>query len=307
VRAQVNRHQWSGVLALLLCAAIWGMSFVAQKSGMRYVAPLAFNTFRFTFGFLSMIPLLIVRSGRTKPSDWKKTCGFSIASGALLFAAITFEQLGVNLSASVGRSGFITALYIILVPLIGIFFGHRPHARVFIAALLSLAGLALLTIDPAKGWSSLGMGDLLLFLGAICFAVQMIVVDRSPINPIHLSIGQMLVGAILSWIAMVALNDVPSWTAFTHAGWAMAYSGVISTGIAYALQIFGQRVIPPAPASILMSLESLFSAIFGALILGDRMTVPAMIGCAFMLCGTIVSQIPGRTEKRKEEYVEHEQ
>jgi drug/metabolite transporter (DMT)-like permease len=284
------------------------MSFVAQKSGMKYVTPLAFNTFRFTFGFLSMIPLLILRSGRTKPSDWKKTCIFSIASGTLLFAAITLEQLGVNLSDSVGRAGFITALYIILVPIIGIFFGHRPHIRIFIAALLSLAGLALLTIDPAKGLSSLGIGDLFLFLGAICFAVQMIVVDRSPINPIHLSVGQMLVGAVLSWIFMTAFHQIPSWTAFTHAGWAMAYSGVISTGIAYALQIFGQRIIPPAPASILMSLESLFSAIFGAIFLSDRMTVAAMIGCGLMLCGTIISQIPGRKEKpAPEEYVEHEQ
>ena len=136
----------------------------------------------------------------------------------------------------------------------------------------------------------------------------MIVVDRSTVNPIHLSVGQLLVAALLSWAGTLILHEVPSFEAFRSAMWAVLYSGVCSTGIAYSLQVFGQQRIEAAPASILMSLESLFSAVGGAIFLGERMSIPALIGCGLMLTGTIVSQIPRRAERNvPEEYVEHEQ
>lgn len=295
-----------GVIALLTAAALWGGSFVTQLLGMKDLTPLAFNSLRFTLGAITLLPLLTLSTGRTKPKNWTRTIVDCFISGGLLFAAISVEQYALNMSSNAGRSGFITALYIIMVPFMGLFLGEKAQWKTFVAPIFSVVGLAMLTLSGPQG--SLTVSDGLLLLGAFGFAVQLIVVNRSTINPIHLSIGQLFVAAGLSWLCTLFMGQMPSGSDVLGSLWPVLFSGVLSTGIAYSLQVFGQQHVAAAPSAILMSMESLFSVVFGALFLGERMGLVAYIGCVFMLAGTVISQLPNKNQPdiTETEYVEHE-
>lgn len=276
--------------AVLLAAILWGTAFVTQLTGMKDLSPLAFNALRFTFGSLSIAPLLALPEARALPGNWKRTILASVLSGGALFAAIAFEQYGVAISGSAGRSGFITALYIVITPLMGMAMGEKSKPQFWIALPFSLVGLGMLTLTGKQ--AGFGLGDVLLLIGAVFFAAQIHIVNRMDVNTLHLSFGQLVVAAILSWLLVLVTGQAPSAHAVGASIWPVLYSGIIATGVAYTLQIFGQTVIDPASCAILMSLESLFSVIAGAIFLHERMGLQAYIGCALMLAGTIISELP---------------
>ncbi len=276
--------------ALLLAAMLWGTAFVTQLTGMDHLSPIAFNALRFTLGSVSVLPLLALPEAHALPGNWKHTILACIFSGGALFAAIAFEQYGVALSKSAGRSGFITALYIVITPILGMAMGEKSKPQFWIALPFSLVGLGMLTLTGKQG--GVGLGDVLLLIGAFFFAAQLHIVNRMDVNPLHLSFGQLVVAAVLSWILTFATGQTPTWQAIGAAAWPVIYSGVIATGVAYTLQVFGQSSVDPSGASILMSMESLFSVIGGAVFLHERMGLQAYIGCMLMLAGTIISELP---------------
>lgn len=284
-----------GAGALLLAAVLWGTAFVTQLKGMDHLSPLAFNALRFTLGAISVLPLLALPEAHALPNNWKRTILACVLSGGALFAAIALEQYGVKLSGSAGRSGFITALYIVITPLLGMALGEKSKPQFWIALPFSLVGLGLLTLTGKQG--GIGIGDLLLLCGAFFFAAQLHIVNRMEVNALHLSFGQLVVAALLSWILTIILGQTPSWSDFSAAAWPVIYSGIIATGVAYTLQVFGQTSVDPASSSILMSMESLFSVIGGAIFLHERMSVQAYIGCVLMLAGTIISELPSKKKK----------
>jgi drug/metabolite transporter (DMT)-like permease len=285
-------RKFLGAGALLLAAVLWGTAFVTQLTGMDHLSPLAFNALRFTLGSLSVAPLLALPEARALPGNWKRTILACVLSGTALFAAIAFEQYGVALSGSAGRSGFITALYIVITPLLGMAMGEKSRPQFWIALPFSLVGLGLLTLTGKQG--GIGLGDVLLLIGAFFFAAQLHIVNRMSVNTLHLSFGQLVVAAILSWILTLVTGQAPTWGDIGAAAWPVIYSGVIATGVAYTLQVFGQTSVDPSSTSILMSMESLFSVIGGAVFLGERMSVQAYIGCVLMLAGTVISELPSR-------------
>ncbi|MCI1984213.1 MAG: DMT family transporter [Bifidobacteriaceae bacterium] len=283
-----------GAGALLLTAFIWGTSFVSQVAGMDALSPFAFNAVRFTFGAVSLLPVVLLRRGSARTFDLKKTLKYGLLCGCLLFCASSLQQYGVLYGMNAGRAGFITGLYIILVPLLGILIGKRARAMSFVAAVVSLSGLYLLCFAGSES-AGFGIGDVLLLGGAVFFAIHILVVERigTQIDPMHLSILQISTVAALSWVCTPFTGGL-SFGAIGAVIWPILYSGVASTGIAYTLQIFGQNRMEAAPASIIMSLESFFSVVGGAVALHETMSVQAYIGCGLMLAGTILAQIPGR-------------
>lgn len=266
---------------------------------MDSLSPFAFNAVRFTFGALSLLALILLRRGSQRAFNLKKTLKYGLLCGCLLFIASTFQQYGVLYGMNAGRAGFITGLYIILVPFLGIFVGKRARLISFFAAVVSLAGLYLLCFVGSAD-SGFGIGDLMLLGGAVFFAIHILVVERvgTLIDPLHLSLLQISTVAIISWICTPFTGGLNFGDIASGIG-PILYSGILSTGVAYTLQIFGQNRMEAAPASIIMSLESFFSVVGGAVILHESMTVQAYIGCALMLTGTILAQLPSRRKHKK--------
>lgn len=308
-----------GIVCLLLCAMIWGFAFVAQVQGMDAMSPLFFNAVRFALGALSLAPLLLVRSRRktklpelatnradgispiTKEEDvalqatpmrWAAhPAAVSIVCGAVLFGASTLQQYGILYCKSAGRSGFLSALYIVMVPLLAFVFLRR-RINILIGAAVALAVAGFYCLCVTDGFGSLGVADVILVLSAVLFAAHILIIDTlgSRVDAIVLSFGQICTAAALSFAGALMDGSV-DWAGALNSWVPLAYAGIGSVGIAYTLQVVGQRWVPPTSASLLMSLESLFSVVGGALLLGEVMTPRAYVGCALIFLGTLLAQI----------------
>jgi len=289
-----------GSVLLLVTALIWGFAFVSQVQGMQSMSPAFFNAIRFTLGAASLFPVLLL-SSRTRArrvDDERQPAGrrgrlvlWSCVCGLVLWAGATSQQIGVQMSMSAGHSGFVTALYIVLVPVLGFLFLHRRiHVLTVSAIIVSVIGFYLLCVTD--GIRNVGTGDLVLLASAVLYATHILVIDRvgDRLDPLELSLGQYLVVSLLSWVMTLSLHQADWRGALACAG-AVAYAGIMSVGVAYTLQVVGQRYVPPSQASMIMSLESLFSAVGGALILHETMTGRAYAGCALIFLGTILAQI----------------
>jgi drug/metabolite transporter (DMT)-like permease len=281
---------------LLLTAAIWGTAFSAQRSGMASIGPFAFNAVRFTVGALSVLPLLFFMryrarragpSGASRPKLGRKLV-YVGTTGAVLFCGTSLQQTGL-VTTTAGNAGFITALYVVLVPLVGIALGKRSGPRVWAGAILALTGLYILSVGSGFAVSR---GDLLELAGAVFWTLHILVVGRfgSRMDGLELAIGQYLTCAALSLAGALAFEPGP-FAGTLAAAVPILYGGVCSTGIAFTLQIYAQKDAHPAHASIILSLESLFSAIGGIILLGEPLTSRLAVGGALMLGGTIVSQL----------------
>ncbi|PLS30496.1 transporter, drug/metabolite exporter family [Bifidobacterium margollesii] len=288
--------------ALVLTAMIWGFAFVSQVSGMNSMSPFFFNATRFTLGTISLIPILLVRSKRPETAAGntashgspRHTILIAMLCGVVLFTASTLQQYGILYGKSAGRAGFLTALYIVIVPLLAFVFLRRRIGVLTVAAVaIAVAGFYLLCITD--GFGSMTMADGLLVASALLFAVHILVIDElgSSIDPIVLSFGQFLTTTIISWICSLATGAV-DWAGAGQAWIAVLYAGIGSVGIAYTLQVVGQQWVPPTRASLIMSLESFFSVIGGALLLGEIMTPRAYLGCALIFLGTLLAQAPAK-------------
>ncbi len=284
-------------LLLLLTATIWGVAFVAQSAGMEYVGPFTFNCIRCLMGGLVLLPLIWFRDrGRRReavPETERKNLVLGgTACGLALCLASNFQQFGIQYT-TVGKAGFITACYIVIVPVLGLFFGKRPGARVWAAVALAVAGLYRLCMS--KGAEGVNQGDILVIVCAFLFSIHILVIDHfSPkADGVKLSCIQFFVAGILSGAAM-ALFERPEIGRVLAAWLPLLYAGVLSCGLAYTLQIVGQKGMNPTIASLILSLESGISVLAGWALLGQEMSARELSGCVIMFGAIILAQLPGR-------------
>ncbi len=281
-------------ILLFITAIIWGFAFVAQRAGMEFVGPYTFNAIRFALGALSLIPLMVLIK-KSKLDD-KKNETFKnnyfiyggIVAGIILFLGSTFQQTGVVYTTA-GKAGFITGLYVIFVPLFGIFLKNKTSAVTWIGAIIGVSGLYLLSVTESF---SMDLGDLLVLVSGLFWAIHVLLIGKiSPkTDPIRLAFLQFIICSLLSLIAAL-ISETSTINNIYDASIPILYAGIGSVGIAYTLQIVAQREANPANAAIIMSLEAVFAVIGGWLVLNETIPVRGLIGCALMLTGMIVSQL----------------
>ncbi|MGL5287031.1 MAG: DMT family transporter [Aeromonas sp.] len=278
-------------LMLLMAAAIWGMGFVAQRLGMDHMGPYTFNGLRFLLGALSLLPLIFWlrrRSAPTPAGERSELLRGGLWAGLILFTAASLQQVGL-LYTTAAKAGFITGFYIILVPLLGLLLRHKTGTNTWVGAAIALAGLYLLSVTESF---TMNIGDLLQVAGALFWAIHLLVLDHysSRVAPIKLAATQFVVCGALS-LCVAFMLEIPT-VAGAVAGWqALLYAGLISVGVGYTLQVLGQRNAHPAHAAIILSLETVFAAIGGVLLLGEHLDSRGMLGSALMLAGMLISQL----------------
>jgi drug/metabolite transporter (DMT)-like permease len=286
---------------LLLTAIIWGMAFVAQRLGMEHVGPFTYNAVRFGLGSVTLAPLIALRRNRAAamtpasaphPNGGLRQWGAipaGLIAGGILFFGASFQQTGL-VTTTAGKGGFITGLYVVLVPLAGLFWGQRARWSAWAGATLSVIGLFLLSVTDAF---TIERGDLLVLIGAFFWAAHVQVVGLlSPrTDPFRFSCVQFAVCSLLCAAGAAATEEV-TLAGIRAAAWPILYGGVMSVGIAFTLQVVAQRRAPAAHAAIILSLETVFAAIGGGLVLGESLGARGAAGCAIMFAGMIVSQVP---------------
>lgn len=288
-------------LLLFLTAVIWGVAFVAQSAGMEYVGPFTFNAVRSVIGGIVLIPCIFILN-RGKQNRQRSRQGRrdlirgGICCGIFLAAASSFQQFGIQ-HTSVGKAGFITALYILLVPLLGLLFGKRVSRRVWIAVAIAVLGMYLLCVN--EGFS-IAFGDLLVMVCALLFAVHILVVDYfSPrADGVQLSCIQFFTCGLICAVGMF-LFEKPSFQQILTAWMPVLYAGVMSCGVAYTFQIIGQRDTDPTVASLILSLESVVSVLAGWLLLHQALSLRELGGCALVFCAIVLAQLPEKIDNRK--------
>lgn len=295
-------------MLLLLTAAIWGVAFVAQSVGMDYVGPFTFNTVRSLLGGIVLIPCIVLLKRINVGS--KDTAGAAehasgdpagqrkvlltggVACGVLLCIASNLQQFGI-MYTSVGKSGFITAMYIVLVPVLGIFLKKKAGIKIWCSVAIAVGGLYLLCMTDSG--FSIQKGDLLLLLGAVIFSFHILTIDYfSPkVDGVKMSCIQFFTCGILSMVCMF-LFEQPQIGAILQAWMPIVYAGVLSCGVAYTLQIVGQKGMNPTVASLILSMESVISVIAGWLILHQKLSGRELLGCVLMFAAIILVQLPER-------------
>ncbi len=296
-----KKNNLIGSIMLTVCAIIWGSSFVAQTTGAEYVGPFTFISLRSLLGSAALLPLILVMSGLKKNSKEKaenkksKNKFFllgSLACGVCLCFASVLQQMGIDKGTSPGKAGFITALYILLVPIFSIALKKKIRPLIWLCVSLSLVGLYLLCVTD----NSIQASDFYVLLCAACYAVHILIIDYvSPhVDGIKLSFMQFLICGLLAMIPMLT-NEEVNFELIKAAAPSIAYSGIMSSGVAYTLQILGQQKMnQPTVASMLMSLESVFAVITGMLILHQIPTSRETAGCILMFAAIIIAQLPER-------------
>lgn len=291
--------QFKGSLMLVMAAMIWGAAFVAQSIGMDYVEPFTFLFCRSLLGALALLPVLALlgRGHAEAPKNKKSLWTGGLACGGIMFVATSLQQFGL-LSTSAGKSGFLTALYVVLVPILGVFLHKKIRATMWAGVGIAAAALYLLCV---KGRFSIGRGELLTLGSALCFACHILAIDHfSPkTDGVKLSCLQFFVSSALSGAAMLVF-ETPSLTRIAQCWLPIGYAGILSCGAAYTLQILAQRDTNPTVASLLMSLESVFAVLFGWLLLHEHLAAKELFGCVLMLGAIVLAQLPvGRPLPRK--------
>lgn len=292
-------HKYKSSLCLLLTAVIWGVAFVAQSVGMDYVGPFTFNAARFVLGGTVLLPILLWKEKTEYAEETKaekrqrfRVTGIGgVCCGCALGSASLLQQFGI-LQTTVAKAGFITALYIIMVPLMGLFFHKKVRRIVWAAVAFAVFGMYLLCVD---GSFSIGRGDTFVFLGSVVFTMHILIIDHfSPrADGVALSCIQFYTSSILCGIGMLLFEE-PSWQALLNGWQPLVYTGVLSCGVGYTLQIIGQKGMEPAIASLILSLESVISLIAGWLILGQALNIREICGCLIVFAAIILVQLPER-------------
>lgn len=300
-RPEMRQKTVRSNLLLALTALVWGVAFVAQSVGMEYVGPFTFNASRYMIGGTVLIPciMLLNRIGDRDPSSAcskeekaKRTrTGVigGICCGTALFVASSFQQWGM-MDTTVGKAGFITALYIVIVPILGIFMKKRVVWTVWVSVVIATLGMYLLCMTEGV---SVNRGDVYVFLGAICFSFHILIIDYfSPkADGVLISCIQFYTAGVLAGIPTL-LFEKPEFSAIFGASGAILYAGVMSCGVGYTLQVVAQKDTDPVIASLILSLESVFSLIAGWVILGQKLSPKEMLGCALVFCAILLAQAP---------------
>lgn len=292
------KNQIKGSASLLLAVLIWGSAFIAQSVGMELIGPFTFQLIRCILAVAFLVPvsfLLDLDKGGLKASTQKwtdpKLWKGGIICGSALFVAASLQQVGL-VYTDAGKAGFITAMYIVLVPILGLFLRRKPPKAAIFSVVLAVIGLYLLS---AMGVSEINIGDICLMGCALAYAVQIILIDKyaASLEGIYLNCVQSLVVAVLSVPFVVFAESIDIGNIL--ACWLpLVYAGVLSMGVAYTLQIVGQKHLEPTTASLIMSLESVIAALCGWLILHETMTGFELLGCGLVFAAVVISQIPGK-------------
>ena len=289
-----------GNLMLLLTALIWGTAFVAQSAGMDHVQPFTYNGVRTLIGGLVLIPVILLFD-RLKPTDSRPSAAEQkeinknsliggICCGTVLCVASCFQQFGVSMTTA-GKAGFITALYIVIVPLMGVFIKKKIPKIIWLCVAIAVAGFYLLCV---KEGFSVGTGDLLVLCCAFFFSIHIMVIDHftaGKVDGVRMSCVQFLVAGIMA-IVLMFLFEEPTLASIWDARVSILYAGVMSCGVAYTLQILGQKDTDPTTATLLMSLESVFAALSGWVLLHESLSLKEIFGCAMVFAAVILAQIP---------------
>ncbi len=302
------KKEWLGNLLLITAALIWGCAFVAQSIGMDYVEPFTFTAVRSILGALALLPCIAVfdhinkKKGKAVAKVDGKLLKAGVISGLLLAGAVNLQQVGI-MYTSAGKAGFITALYIVLVPISGIFLRKKISGSVWLSVALATGGLYLLCINESL---TINNGDILVFLCAFIFAAQILVVDHyAPmVDGVKMAFLQFFVCGIVSLVPML-IWESPNLNNILAAWQPICYTAFMSTSIAYTFQIIGQKYTEPTIASLLMSFEAVFATVAGFIILNEVMTSREFLGCVIMFSALILAQVPvkgmGREKVRKKE------
>ena len=281
-------------ILLVLTALIWGCAFVAQSVGMDYVGPFTFNMARFLIGAIVLLPVIWFmdrqqKTGAEKGAGQKTLIIGGICCGIALAVASTLQQWGI-LFTTVGKAGFITAMYIVIVPLLGIFIGKKVRPLIIGCVAIAVVGFYFLCMTESL---RLGLGYFLVLLCAIAFSIHILVIDHfSPkVDGVKMSAIQFLTAAIISAVPTL-LWEQPVFTEILQAWQPVLYAGVMSCGVAYTLQIIAQKNADPTVASLLLSLESVFSVLAGWVLLGQGLSLKELFGCVLIFCAIILAQLP---------------
>lgn len=290
------KKQLSGVIALLGATVIWGSAFIAQSVGMDKIGPFTFQAVRCFLAVVFLFPASALFSkgkpfwkGWADPALWRS----GVICGLALFAASSLQQIGL-VYTDAGKAGFLTAMYIVFVPFLGLFLGQRPGRNALLSLIPAIVGLYLLSCTSVSG---INKGDVLLLLCAVAFSVQILLIDRhcAGLDGLKLNCIQALVAAVLS-VPWALLTETVDASRIASCWLPLGYAGVLSMGVAYTLQIVGQKRVAPSAAALLMSLESVFAALFGWLLLHETMTGAEELGCLLVFAAVVMSQLPEKKE-----------
>ena len=297
-------RKYASPLLLLLVAALWGGGFVAQKSGMEGLGPYSFNVARFILATVSLIPVwfwLRRRSGQQGEvialarNQQRYFWLGGVVAGTVLTGGLTFQQVGLQFTTA-GNAGFITSMYLVIVPVLGLLVGQRVRLLTWAGIALALVGLYTLSVKPGDQVFSMGYGDSLQLIGAFFWALHVIVLgwlSRRVVDLVGLSAVQFAVAAL--WSLMFAVfTETPVWQDFLGQWRPLLYSGVISSGVAFTLQIIGQRNVASEVAALILSMEAVFGLVLGVLMLGEQFTLVELAGCALMLAGIVFTLLPDK-------------
>lgn len=308
----MKKTQVRNSFLLLLTAIIWGSAFVAQSVGMEHVEPFTFTFTRSIIGGVVLIPVIVLlrktdSAAMRRDSQGKDFAGIKgitkyewlggICCGIALCAASNFQQIGM-LHTTVGKAGFITALYVVIVPILGLFLRKRVPALIWFCVVLSVAGLYLLCMP--KGAFTLAQGDVLVLICALLFSFHILIIDYfSPKGDgVVISCIQFFVCGILSGIIMLFVEN-PTFANIMDAKWSILYAGALSSGVAYTLQVVAQKGVNPTVASLILCLESVVAVLAGWIILGDKLTSRELAGCILMFVAIVLAQLPTPKKERK--------
>lgn len=290
------KKQLSGVIALLGATVIWGSAFIAQSVGMDKIGPFTFQAVRCFLAVVFLFPASALFSkGKpfwkswADPALWRS----GVICGLALFAASSLQQIGL-VYTDAGKAGFLTAMYIVFVPFLGLFLGQKPGRNALLSLIPAIVGLYLLSCTSVSG---INKGDVLLLLCAVAFSVQILLIDRhcAGLDGLKLNCIQALVAAVLS-VPWALLTETVDASRIASCWLPLGYAGVLSMGVAYTLQIVGQKRVAPSAAALLMSLESVFAALFGWLLLHETMTGAEVLGCVLVFAAVVMSQLPEKKE-----------
>ncbi len=299
----MNNQELKSSIILLITAAIWGFAFVAQRVGMMYIGAFTFNGLRFALGSLSLLPLLIYFNKKSKTEgsyNRKPMLAGSvlpgIITGCVLFAGASLQQVGL-IYTEAGKAGFITGLYIVLVPIFGIFLKQRVHISTWLGISVAVVGLYFLSVT--EGFN-IAKGDLYMIIGAVFWAAHILVIDHfiKTIDPLKLSFMQFLTCSVLSMTIAIAFEKITI-ESISMVVIPLLYGGIMSSGVAYTLQMIGQKNAKPSHAAIALSMEAVFASIGGYLLLKENLGMRGYLGCALMLAGMLLSQYENFNRNRK--------
>ena len=292
----MNKKQIRANFLLFLTALIWGFAFSAQRFGAQYLKPFWFNGIRFALGSISLVPLIVYRKKQknTVQNSTKYLLVAGILCGICMFAGASLQQIGIE-TTTAGKAGFVTGLYVVLVPVIGLLMGRKTGRMTWLAVIIAVLGLYLLTVTENF---TIGKGDLIVLAGSLFWAFHILIIDHfsQKTDPLELSSLQFAVCSFLSLVIALFMEEISA-GAVKNAMIPILYGGLCSVGIAYTLQVVAQKDAEPSQASLILCLETVFSVLGGMLLLKEEMTLRNVCGCVLMFVAIVIAQLPLRKTK----------